>query len=521
MNRIRVGAAALNQTPLDWTGNRNRIAQAIKMARDEGVTVLGFPELAITGYGCEDAFLSIGVADRAWDVLESLQSETKGMVVVIGLPVFLRGGLFNAAAMLVDGELQGLVAKQNLAGDGLHYEPRWFKPWPAGKIGKTERGGYPIGDLMFEIGDSKSGCVRIGLEICEDAWVPDPPGIKLAREGVDIIVNPSASHFAFGKQATRKGFILDNSRAFCCGYVYANLVGNEAGRAIYDGGCILASGGQLHAEGPRLKFDEVHVTSAVFDLRQIRTLQARMVSRDVDPESHRDLPFIPFEWPETEPELPNPALGAPLSKEIEFTRAVALGLFDYLRKSHSRGFVVSLSGGADSGAVACLVHLMLRIAREEIGDSEVKRRLGDWLGKKDRWESNLLTCVYQATRNSGEVTRNAAREVASALNADFHEWDIEELVEGYSSRIAQSIERDLSWEKDDIALQNIQARVRSPGIWMLTNVKGALLLSTSNRSEAAVGYATMDGDTSGGLSPIAGIDKAFLRNWLHWLETEG
>tara|TARA_R110002096_G_scaffold371455_8_gene564870 strand:- start:9689 stop:11647 length:1959 start_codon:yes stop_codon:yes gene_type:complete len=522
MNRIRVGAAALNQTPLDWVGNRNRIVQAIGQAREQGVSLLCFPELSITGYGCEDAFLSIDVADRAWDVLESLQQETVGMAVVIGLPVFLRGGLFNAAAMLVDGELKGLVAKQNLAGDGLHYEPRWFKAWPEGKLGKTERGGYLIGDQLFEIGNSKTGKVRVGLEICEDAWVTDPPGIKLAREGLDIILNPSASHFAFGKQDTRKGFILDNSRAFSCGYVYANLMGNEAGRSIYDGGCILASGGRLLAEGPRLKFGEVHVTSAVFDLHQIRTLQARVVSRDIDPETHRDLPAVAFDWPEVAPELPEAMPTGPMSKESEFSRAVSLGLFDYLRKSHSRGFVVSLSGGADSGAVACLVHLMLSLAREELGDAEVKSRLGDWLGKKvEDWPSNLLTCVYQATRNSGEVTRTAAREVASALGAGFHEWDIEELVEGYSARIAESIGRELTWEKDDIALQNIQARVRSPGIWMLTNIKGALLLSTSNRSEAAVGYATMDGDTSGGLSPIAGIDKAFLRNWLRWLETEG
>jgi NAD+ synthase (glutamine-hydrolysing) len=119
------------------------------------------------------------------------------------------------------------------------------------------------------------------------------------------------------------------------------------------------------------------------------------------------------------------------------------------------------------------------------------------------------------------VTRNAAKAVADMVGADHKEMDISALVDGYHAMIEQAIGRPLDWKTDDIALQNIQARVRSPGIWMLTNLRGALLLSTSNRSEAAVGYATMDGDTSGGLSPIAGIDKAFLRQWLAWMETEG
>jgi NAD+ synthase (glutamine-hydrolysing) len=133
----------------------------------------------------------------------------------------------------------------------------------------------------------------------------------------------------------------------------------------------------------------------------------------------------------------------------------------------------------------------------------------------------LLTCVYQATRNSSQVTYDAARDVAQALGAAFHRFDVDDLVQGYVSTVSNAVGRPLSWEQDDIALQNIQARARAPGVWLLANLRNALLLSTSNRSEAAVGYATMDGDTCGGLSPIAGIDKAFLRRWLVWMEREG
>ena len=133
----------------------------------------------------------------------------------------------------------------------------------------------------------------------------------------------------------------------------------------------------------------------------------------------------------------------------------------------------------------------------------------------------LLTCVYQSTRNSGDITRNAACEVAEALGAEFMEFNVDGLVQEYIAIVERSIGRPLNWATDDIALQNIQARVRSPSVWLLANLRQALLVSTSNRSEAAVGYATMDGDTSGGISPIAGIDKAFLRRWLLWYEEHG
>src|SRR5205085_3149604 len=110
------------------------------------------------------------------------------------------------------------------------------------------------------------GGVKIGFEICEDAWVANRPGAELAMAGVDLILNPSASHFAFGKIDIRRRFVLEGSRAFGVSYLYANLLGNEAGRAIYDGGALIAAGGRLIAAGPRFSFRDHVVTSAVIDL---------------------------------------------------------------------------------------------------------------------------------------------------------------------------------------------------------------------------------------------------------------
>ncbi|HEY2412188.1 MAG TPA: nitrilase-related carbon-nitrogen hydrolase, partial [Pirellulaceae bacterium] len=130
MQLLHVGAAVLNQTPLAWDANQANILAAIDEARRRGVTVLCLPELCISGYGCEDAFLSAGVQRMALRVLGEIVPHTKGMIVSLGLPLLHQNALYDAACLAVDGKIVGFTAKRYLAGDGIHYEPRWFKPWP-------------------------------------------------------------------------------------------------------------------------------------------------------------------------------------------------------------------------------------------------------------------------------------------------------------------------------------------------------------------------------------------------------
>jgi NAD+ synthase (glutamine-hydrolysing) len=204
-------------------------------------------------------------------------------------------------------------------------------------------------------------------------------------------------------------------------------------------------------------------------------------------------------------------------------------LWDYLRKSRAQGYVVSLSGGADSSACAVLVATAMQLALAELGPEAVAARMrhaprvteaiarGDLAGVVGA----ALACAYQPTENSGKVTRESAEQVARALGAAYHVIDVDAQYKQYIAALEATIGRRLTWEQDDVTLQNIQARVRAPSIWMLANVRGAVLLTTSNRSEAAVGYATMDGDTAGGLAPLGGIDKPYLRAWLRWMEKTG
>lgn len=518
MTKIRIAAGALNQIPLDWDGNRNRIIAAIRRAQDAGVGLLCLPELCISGYGCEDGFHSSGTWQTSLEVMHEILPKTQGICVSLGLPLFVNGALFNAAAVIADGRLVGFVPKQHLAGDGVHYEPRWFKAWPEGSSAMLELGGveYPVGDLMFDLDG-----VRTGFEICEDAWVHNRPGAKLAHRGVDVICNPSASHFAFGKSEVRERFVIDGSRAFGCAYVYANLLGNEAGRLIYDGHAMVAASGSLLASGPRFSYLSDTCAIADIDLNELRATRARSVSYQPDFD-HDGLVKAEYDWPSFSGGVEQLDAPITLNEEEEFTQAVCLGLRDYASKSSSKGFVVSLSGGADSSAVVALIATMVDLAGREIGFGALGEQFHLRRASSARDIVNaILTTAYQSTRNSSIETRTAARSLAKAIGARHHELDVDGITESYTLAIEQVIGRELSWDTDDIALQNIQARVRSPAIWMLANIENKLLLTTSNRSEAAVGYATMDGDTSGGLAPIAGIDKAFLHRWLRWMETTG
>ncbi|CCH00478.1 NAD+ synthetase [Fibrella aestuarina BUZ 2] len=526
MNLLKVAAGVLNQTPLAWDHNRQNIIDAIEAARQQGVSLLCLPELCISGYNCEDMFYAQNTIDQSIASLLDIVGYTADIAVSVGLPMRHNNRTFNVACFMVNKRILGFVAKQYLPGNGIHYEPRWFQPWTVGVRDETHIGefSYPFGDLVFDL----SG-IRIGFEICEDAWIANRPGRALYERGVDIILNPSASHFAFGKSVTRERLVVDASRSFGVSYVYTNLLGNEAGRAIYDGDAMVASNGELLVSGPRLSYEDMHIVSAVIDVDLTRLNQTQ---------NRGNLAFaLPnlrvtdrFNWPDTAPVVQKAEL-EPWErfgsiKEEEFARAVALGLFDYLRKSRSQGYVLSLSGGADSSAIAATVYLMVRMAVENIGLDGVKRKLNNLKAIQDcdsaeAMVGKLLTTIYQGTQNSSDDTYLSAKELAESLGATFMNINIDGLVGTYRGLIEEQLGRALSWDTDDLALQNIQARVRAPGVWMLANIKNALLLSTSNRSEAAVGYATMDGDTAGSISPITGIDKQFLRSWLRWLEEEG
>ena len=499
MRVLTVAGATLNQTPIDWANNVAHIHEAIRQARDQHVDILCLPELCVTGYGCEDMFLSDWIYEKVEELLPKLVDACRNITVAIGVPVRHRHKNYNTACLIHNQQILGFTAKQYLANNGVHYEPRWFTPWPAQETATLEMNGaaYPLGDVTYDVRG-----IRIGFEICEDAWRAElRPGWTHKERGVDLILNPSASHFAFEKSRFREGLVVPGSRDFDCAYVFANLLGNEAGRMVYDGEILIAQRGTLLKKNERFSFQDVNLLTA----------------------------RINFDHPERSESQPNTD---EYDKEVEFAKAEALALFDYQRKSRSRGFVLSLSGGADSAACAVLVAEMVRRGCAALGVEPFLQKLGrddlieavgrasDGAAIRSATMHHILHTAYQGTVNSSEATLHAARTLAESLGATFYQWNIDDEVAHYTETVEQVLGRNLTWEDDDIALQNVQSRARNPAIWMLANIENALLLTTSNRSEGDVGYATMDGDTSGSIAPIAAVDKQFVLQWLRWAEAE-
>jgi len=528
---VHVASASLNQTVGDWRGNRRRIVEVLSEARRRGVSLVVLPEGCVSGYSLGDRLHRRGTLDNAWRVLREVQEKTAGLVAMVGLPVSHDGVLYNAMAVLADGQLAGLVAKENLATGDVEYESRWYQGWPHGRVDEFQTPDgerCPMGTLLF----SARGLGRFAVEICEDGWLGIRPGSVYALAGAEILCNPSASWFTIGKHRMRRNLVEQVSREDKCLYLYSSLLGCDATRLIFDGGVLVAADGKVLAEGRRFLFrEDWDLVDRVVDLQVLQRARRELGSwrqqvrrlHDGDYGPQPALVELPGEWGSTEPAPADPAywlqtrpasvdpsldwvepeVGAVARTDLphlELELALCLGLRDYLAKTGVPGVVVALSGGRDSAMVATLVHRMLA-----------------WDGRLEQ-SAEKLAMAYLSTEHSGEATRHAARSLAETLGATWHELDVQPALEAHTALAEQLEGGPLSWEDPvhDLALQNVQARVRGVQIWMLANLRRALLLTTSNKSEAAVGYATMDGDTSGGLAPIADVPKSLVTTWLDW-----
>jgi NAD+ synthase (glutamine-hydrolysing) len=537
-----VAAASLNQTVGDWEGNRRRILDAIRTARERGARLLGLPEMCIPGYSLGDRLLMQGTLDRSWSMLRSIQGETDGIAVCVGLPVWHRGVLYNAVAVLADGQLAGLVAKGHLATGDVQYENRWYQGWTHGAIEPFQCPNgeeVPIGHLIFDA----PGLGRFGIEICEDGWKGLRPGSLDALAGAQILLNPSASWFTVGKHRVRRRIVTQVSSEDHCVYLYTSLLGCDATRLVFDGSVFITQDGRVLAEGRRFAFDaESVLVDRVVDIAALDRLRMEEgswrqqveamklgrfgpVPRTVALEgdfSTKEVPEAtsPYWLEGTEQTSPDPSLdwlaeNGLISQDptpqdlpyLELELALCLGLREYLRKCGIPGVALALSGGRDSSMCALLVHRTFHYDRPDL-DPEALRA----------YVAEHFVTAYLATDNSSEETRAAAAALAEEAGSRHLECDLQGAVDQHVSLVSGMTGQDIGWHDPayDLPLQNVQARLRGSLIWMIANLERLLLISTSNKSEAAVGYATMDGDTSGGLAPIADVPKSLVIAWLAW-----
>ncbi|MCR5536700.1 MAG: NAD(+) synthase [Succinivibrio sp.] len=297
--------------------------------------------------------------------------------------------------------------------------------------------------------------------------------------GADVVLNPEAVRYELKGLSKREQYVRELSERLQTLVITANLMGCENGSDIFDGVCLAAKNGELILRSKALSYARERLVNLSEGVQEV-------------------LPEIDC-----------------------LVRAVGLGLFDWMVKTRSHGYALSLSGGADSALCAAAIGYSQLAAFCDLGYADYKEQMeslnftvepcqsGAWEFIRDKMLPQVLTTVYQASEVSGEVTRTAACKLASDLGSTHYSWSIAELVREYTRLVNATTPDDpLNYERDDLTLQNIQARSRAPGVWMLANRYNKLLVVTCNASEEAVGYCTMDGDTCGGVAPLACVSKS-------------
>lgn len=512
MRLVRLGVAGVSVKVGDFEGNGARLRAVIEEAGGAGCHLLVTPELGLSGYSLEDRVWWPDVARRSWEALHRLAESCRGVSAFVGLPVHHDAMMYNAAAFLHEGAVQGLVLKRYLPTYSIFYEGR---NWTAWDQGVTEINGTPAGDLVFRLPYGV-----ISAEICEDLWANREPAMNRVLAGAEVICNLSASPFVPRKNVQRRRLVLSSAESLACVYAYANLLGLDNSRLVFDGGGFIATPNGIVVEGAILSKAYWALATGVVDLDEVararaenstwrqaaaRKDAAREVLRiDLRGSAWKPAPVSAFaaQLPESlfvpEPPGKGPVVEAERYLD-ELFDALVLGLRDYFEKVGAfERYLVALSGGRDSALCLLLaVHAAKALNGAEDGD-----------GVADRVASVYLpNDVY-----SSAATQEAARALAEELGVPFQVVSIAE-----ESEVALRKAAELAGGEDRVApmaRQNLQARVRGNMMLNWANSSTGLLLVTSNLSEAAVGYTTTGGDNQGGYSPIANVPKTLVERLL-------
>jgi NAD+ synthase (glutamine-hydrolysing) len=455
---IRLALAQINTVVGDLDGNRDRILRRLAEAREEGAQLVLFPELAITGYPPEDLLHRPSFIRAAERTLHEVAAEVVGLVALVGAPHF-DGDLFNACAVCADGGVQALYRKRFLPNYGVFDEDRYFAS------------GRDL--IVVDVGGA-----LIGPTVCEDIWQPGPPATDLALAGAQLIANISASPFHVGKEREREQMLVTRARDNASYLAFCNAVGGQD-ELVFDGhSVVLDDEGTVLARAPG--FEEtlliVDVDPGEVIGRRLSDARRRSLARERGVPAAERVTLTVAEASTNG--RPVEATVAPIPDDLEqMRRALELGLRDYVDKNGFREVLIGVSGGIDSAVTAAL-------AVEALGADRVH-------------------CVSMPSRFSSEGTRGDAGRLGEALGTWFLELPIEPVVEAFSGVLAEVFagrERDLTEE-------NVQARVRGVLLMALSNKFGWLVLTTGNKSELSVGYATLYGDMAGGFAVLKDVYK--------------
>ncbi|MCO5559701.1 hypothetical protein L7F22_013302 [Adiantum nelumboides] len=554
MRLIKVATCNLNQWALDFEGNLKRIKLSIQEAKQKGAVVRVGPELEVTGYGCEDHFLEPDTCTHAWECLQDilLSDLTTDILCSIGMPVVHCGVRYNCNVLCFNGRILLIRPKLYLANDGNYRELRWFSAWKnpqhfeemllpiviAKAISQLK---VPFGDACLSFLDT-----TLGIETCEELFTPLSPHISLALCGVEIFVNGSGSHHQLRKLHKRLELIRAATGRVGGVYLYANQQGCDGGRLYYDGCACIAVNGDVVAQGSQFSPRDVEVLTACVDLDTVTSYRGAISSLREQASQQQPFPRVEVDahlGVDHELIVSFPSFPIEVKYHVpeeEIALGPACWLWDYLRRSGASGFLLPLSGGADSSAVAAIVGCMCQLVVKAVteGDAQVQadaRRVGHYddhalPGDPKEFASRILQTIYMGSENSSENTRKRAELLAKQIGASHINLKIDAVVSALLYLFksvtgkAPQYKVDGGSNTENLALQNLQARIRMVIAFMLASLMPwvrskpgfLLVLGSANVDEALRGYLTKYDCSSADINPIGGISKTDLRKFLRW-----
>lgn len=489
---LRAAAASLKLKVADPDYNKEEIKKAIDKAVSKEVRLLVTPELSITGYTCADLFFTRSLQEKANKALDDIVKYTlnKSIVVLLGMPVSFYNSLYNCAVVISNGKICGIVPKKHIANYNEFYEKRWFA---SGSQFKSSQPinicGYDtlIGSQIFDIGN---GAV-LGIELCEDLWVPSPPSSTLVCHGANIIANLSASDEYVSKAEYRRDLISNQSARCVCGYVYAGAgVYESTTDLVFSGATLVAENGAIIAEGERFCRDSV-LTISDIDIEKLNSQrQSNMSFENLSSEISFSKISIDNENNDLKYRFvdPHPFVPADDEKRRERCKEIfaiqASGLAKRVEHVGSSGVVVGISGGLDS-TLALLVSV------------EAMKMLG-------RPNSDILGITMPGFGTTDRTYQNAI-DLMKALGVTIKEISIKDACIQHM----KDIEHDEAVK--DITYENTQARERTQILFDMANKHSKLLVGTGDLSELAMGWCTYNGDHMSMYGVNASVPKTLVR----------
>lgn len=474
----------------DCQYNKDAIICRIRQAREDGAMLVVLSELCLSGYTCQDLLLQDALQNGVLKALASIVEETAGHpeIVVVGAPLVKNHLLYNCAAVLQNGRILGVVPKTFLPNYGEFYEKRFFSPAPEenGVIRLLDQDA-PFGNKLIFVCDTMPA-FAIGVEICEDLWVPLPPSTKLAENGASVLVNLSASDEAVTKSDYRRMIVTSQSARTTSAYVFCSAgEGESTTDLVFSGHCIVAEDGDLVDEAPPFGKGYVATDLDLSFLSRERRRLNKCGKNDADIQRvHFSLPLSETRLTRIVPAYPfvAPFKTAQDHRTDETLAIQAHGLKKRIQHTNAKKLVVGVSGGVDSTLALLVAKEALRLLERPAAD---------------------IVAITMPCFGTSRRTHGNAEILCDALQIPLREIDITPSV----TQHLKDLGHDLT--TPDVVFENAQARERTQVLMDMANMVSGMVIGTGDLSELALGFATYNGDHMSMYGVNAGVPKTMIR----------